>query len=323
MGVPAKIPSFDELPLRKDGPPGNAWGLFGDDDQLGRLNFLTPEVVKAAASEIKEGTRVSLDWELIKPLFPSFKRPAFGHKIVDHAPLVGFDDEVTFNTQSSTQWDGLRHFAYQKAGLFYNGHKKEEFAQGDLLGTNIWVKNGGIVGRGILLDWADWAERNGIQLNPHQTNTIKLSDLESIVQEKGIEIKQGDILFVRGGFIKAYEELSVAAQKNFPDRQPAGFLGVEATENSLRWLWESRFAAIAGDAPAFERSPMAGPYNPPDRNIHQWCLAGWGMPIGEMFDLEDLSKECNRLGRWSFFVSSVPLKIPGGVASPPNAVAIF
>lgn len=75
--------------------------------------------------------------------------------------------------------------------------------------------------------------------------------------------------------------------------------------------------------------------------LHEWLLAGWGMPIGELFDLERLSEVCRGEGRWSFFFSSVPLKVrifflrtsvymkmltvkvPGGVASPPNGVAIL
>ncbi|KAI1048839.1 hypothetical protein LB505_012855 [Fusarium chuoi] len=41
--TPKKLPTFDDLPFDKNGPPGNAWGLWGPDDQLGRLNLLTPE----------------------------------------------------------------------------------------------------------------------------------------------------------------------------------------------------------------------------------------------------------------------------------------
>lgn len=77
--------------------------------------------------------------------------------------------------------------------------------------------------------------------------------------------------------------------------------------------------------------------------LHQWLLGGWGVMIGEMWDLERLCEKAEELGRWTCFVSSVPLKVsliyavmivcleiranrvqvPGGVASPPNAVAIF
>lgn len=54
-------PIFDELPADKAGPRGNAWGLWGANDQLGTLNHLTPECVHAAAQEeIRTGDRVSL-----------------------------------------------------------------------------------------------------------------------------------------------------------------------------------------------------------------------------------------------------------------------
>ena len=32
-----KLPDYDELPIRKGAPAGSAWGVFGDDDELGGL----------------------------------------------------------------------------------------------------------------------------------------------------------------------------------------------------------------------------------------------------------------------------------------------
>lgn len=99
----------------------------------------------------------------------------------------------------------------------------------------------------------------------------------------------------------------------------------------LEFLWENQFAAVAGDAPAFERSPPdilgvgdddddeegeteTGTEKETDTNkksitLHGWLLAGWGMPIGELFDLEELAATCRELDRWEFFVCSVPLKV--------------
>ena len=108
--LPKEWPSFDSLPLDKTGPPGNAWGLFGTDDQLGMLNLITPETITAAATEIKQGIRVSLDYPLDKPSFPPDGRKRFQHRIVHHPSVPMNDDEVHINTQSSTQWDGFRHF---------------------------------------------------------------------------------------------------------------------------------------------------------------------------------------------------------------------
>ena len=89
-------------------------------------------------------------------------------------------------------------------------------------------------------------------------------------------------------------------------------MGVEPTEEIVEWLWENQFAAVAGDSPSFERSPVGQGEReedaPPKVVLHQWLLAGWGMPIGEMFDLEELASQCRGCKRWSFFLSSVPLK---------------
>ncbi|CAI4220210.1 unnamed protein product [Parascedosporium putredinis] len=185
------------------------------------------------------------------------------------------------------------------------------------------LKQRGIVGRGVLIDWYSWAQRNNVQRSPFQTGAVELSQIKAIIAQNKIEFRQGDILFLRVGFTDNYNKLSTLEQEQFPDRQPGGLLGLEATKDSLKWLWESGFAAIASDAAGFERGPATGPYNDPDVSIHQWALAGWGLPIGELFDLEELAVKCAERGRWSFFLCSVPLKIPGGVASPGNAVAIM
>lgn len=90
-------------------------------------------------------------------------------------------------------------------------------------------------------------------------------------------------------------------------------MGVEPTKNFLEWLWDNQFAAVAGDSPSFERSPVGKGAkeedDPPPVVLHQWLLGGWGMPIGEMFDLEELARHCRETGRWTFFLSSVPLKV--------------
>jgi hypothetical protein len=110
----SSFPTFSALPLDPNGPPGNAWGRFGPDDNIGMLNLLTPSVVTNAALEIKTGLRVSLDWPLDKPKHPSYGRPGFSHEIRNRKKGTGIrvvnDDHVSFNTQSSSQWDGFRHF---------------------------------------------------------------------------------------------------------------------------------------------------------------------------------------------------------------------
>jgi hypothetical protein len=57
--------------------------------------------------------------------------------------------------------------------------------------------------------------------------------------------------------------------------------------------------------------------------IHNFLLAFWGTPIGELWDLEELARLCEKNKRWTFFLTSAPLNVEGGVASPCNAMAIF
>lgn len=103
-------PPFSALPLDPHGPPGNAWGLYGECDRLGALNLLTPEVVAEAAREIRTGQRVSLDWPLNKPSHPSFDRDPFAWQLRNRGGRTVNDDHLTFNTQCSSQWDGFRHY---------------------------------------------------------------------------------------------------------------------------------------------------------------------------------------------------------------------
>ncbi|HEY5210875.1 MAG TPA: hypothetical protein VIJ42_15660, partial [Stellaceae bacterium] len=51
----AKVPTFDQLPITEGAPPESSWGVFGDRDELGCLNFLTPEGIVAAAGLVKQG----------------------------------------------------------------------------------------------------------------------------------------------------------------------------------------------------------------------------------------------------------------------------
>ncbi|KJZ78208.1 hypothetical protein HIM_02246 [Hirsutella minnesotensis 3608] len=315
----AHLVSFDALPHDKDGPPGNAWGLFGKDDECGMLNMLTPENTAKATKEIKEGVRVSTDWPLNSMKEPFFGRPPLSHSIKQKGDSTINDDEVHFNTQSSSQWDGFRHFGFQNDQVFFNGKRQKDLVGSDVNGIQAWVNRGGIVGRGVLLDYAAWADAKGIEMKHFETNSIPVSVLEEVAASQGTEFQRGDILLIRSGWIRAYEALPDDTRKSLAGRQSQRGIGIESSEETLRWLWKHAFAAAAGDHPTLE----AWPCQNPDFWLHEWLLAGWGMPIGELFDLERLSQECQERKRWTFFFSSMPLKVPGGVASPPNGMAIF
>lgn len=74
-------PKFSELPLEHDHPPYSAWGLWGQDDELGTLNHLTPERVVSAAREVKTGVRFGLNWALEQMDYTGGFRQTIKHEI--------------------------------------------------------------------------------------------------------------------------------------------------------------------------------------------------------------------------------------------------
>ncbi|KAI6784013.1 uncharacterized protein J7T54_004559 [Emericellopsis cladophorae] len=319
------LPTWKDLPAVPGARHGFAWGVFDKDgvkDEIGTLNILTEQVVLQAKEEIRVGRSVALNWGLDKLSEPTLGRSVLKHELVDWRTKPGFDfyswdDEISFNTQTGSQWDGLRHWGDAQTGLYYNGHKHDEVTRGKHLGIEHWTKRGGIVGRGVLLDYARYAERNNIQYSPMSNHAITVKELKKIAKECNITFRPGDILLIRVGWTKWYDEHGVQDRNKYVTHAYA-WAGLKGCEETLEWLWDNHFAAVASDNNGVEVVPMEDRWR-----LHDFLLAGWGMPMGELWDLETLSRECERQQRWTFFLTSAPLNLPGGCASPPNAIAIF
>lgn len=255
-----KIPKFSELPLDKNGPHHNAWGLYGKDDELGTLNRLTDDIVGTAAKEVQTGVRINLDWPLdAQADLPFFGRQQFHKEVYQKPPRIVNDDVWTFNTQSSSQWDGLRHFAYQKEERFYNGvtldeiHGRNGVEKTNRLGISNMADQG-ICARGVLLDYHEWRLTQGRAHNAFETGSISVADLKAVAESQGTEIKFGDILVIRSGYMNAYNALSREEIQKMRDKTPLTFTGIEQSEEMMEFLW-SNFSAAAGDHPSLEAWP--------------------------------------------------------------------
>ncbi|KAL2823383.1 hypothetical protein BDW59DRAFT_180672 [Aspergillus cavernicola] len=321
-----KRPGFHSLPLAPLHPPFSAWGLYGPDDELGTLNLLTDEAVLAARSEIVTGKAISLNHPINFPLLPmNPERKPCSHRF-NVKPLSN-DDELDINTQSSSHWDGLRHVGYREGRLFYNGATQEDIS-GPNANERCGVQNLArktIVSRGVLLDYRSWATEQGIHYDAFETHRITLNELLRCAEAQGTEFHQGDILLVRSGWTEDYNKRNDNEKYALAVRASRTFVGVENSLAMAEWHWNTGFAAVAGDTNAYEAWPPAQSASDSGLplSLHEVFLAGWGMPIGEVWNLEDLAKECRKLRKWSFFLTSQPLDIPGGVASPCNAIAIL
>lgn len=147
---------------------------------------------------------------------------------------------------------------------------------------------------------------------------------------QGGDIQVGDILFVRSGYVWANNapgrpgwnidsrDTYAASEKEAEHEPKFANAGIKQEEAVIEWLHDCYFAAVAGDSATFEAWPTPEPYY-----LHEYLLSLFGMPIGELFDLEGLAEMCARTKRWTFFVTSALNNCPGGVASHGNALAIF
>jgi hypothetical protein len=319
MSLPQPLPDFDELPINSDYPPHSAWGLFGHDDQIGTLNLLTPERVASAARLVLTGEVFPLGWELEKPDPPLFNRVALRHTIHRRRKNVFDDLYDNFNTQSSSQWDGMRHHGHRLYG-FYNGVDESQITgePGSPNGIENWARRG-IAGRGVLLDFKRFADHSGIPFTPGDRYGITGEQLQAAADWQGVKFQTGDILVMRTGWIEWYNSLTEEQRTQLAKPGALRLGGLEQSEDSLRFLWNNHFAAIASDNPPFEAYP---PADPEEGLMHGTIIGLWGMPIGEMFQLDSLAAACAADRRYEFFFTAAPLNKRGGVASPPNALAI-
>jgi kynurenine formamidase len=296
--------------------------VFGDDDQIGTLNLLTPERVAAAARLVSAGQVFPMNWELEKPNPPLFSRSTLSHTIHRRRRNVFDDIYDNFNTQSSSQWDGLRHFGNRQYG-FYNGVTEEQIADpaNHRNGIHHWARRG-IAGRGVLIDFQRFADKHDIAFTPGDGSGITAEQLQAAADWQGLSFQTGDILLLRTGWIEWYDGLNEAQRTQLAEPGALRASGLAQREDSLRFLWDNHFAAVASDTPSFEAAPLPAPSGESGEALHDTIIGLWGMPIGEMFTLDALAEACAADHRYEFFFTSAPLNKLGGVASPPNALAI-
>lgn len=313
-----QIPSFDELPVRKDAPPESSWGVFGDNDALGCLNFLTPSGVVEAARLVQTGKVFRLDAKIGFATPPLFGRAAVGHSVSPLGPMANDDLLDRFNTQEGSQWDGLGHVGHPRLQRFYNGVTVESTRGGNAtLGIHHWADK--FVGRGVLIDAFGFRKKQGRAVNPLAKEAYTLEELKAALSSQGTTLTPGSILLVRTGWLESYEGLTPDEKRAIAPMDKLSAMGVEASREMAAWLWDSRVAAIGTDCPAVESVPIDFM---DEGALHYRALPLLGLPLGELFILAPLAEDCAKDGRYEFMVVSAPLHLEGGIASPPNAVVI-
>jgi len=335
-------------------PEGSNWGEFGDDDQLGRLNLITPKKVRQGLAEAREGISFSLSLPLDLPggtalnprrhppaLRPTIRegRPNFNVTLNDPLNTDVFNDDLAIlYLQYSTQWDSLAHVGglFDADGdgvaerVYYNGFRAGE----DLIGptdlTDAGVGLGstssalrlgienmaahGVQGRAVMLD-----------LHAHvgeEHRRVGFDLIERVMEADRVVVEPGDILCIHTGFAEI-----VLGMKGAPDAQRlhnscAVLNGRD--QRLLDWITDSGVAAIAADNHAVEAYPAAR--EDPDAcasvlPLHEHCLFKNGIHLGELWRLTPLASWLREHGRNRFLLTAAPLRLPGAVGSPVTPIA--
>jgi kynurenine formamidase len=320
------LPSYDELPVREGLPAGSSWGLWGEGDRFGCLNLLTPERARRAAGLVCRGAvfPLNLELELVDP--PMFNRRQHRHTVTGEVGKTGHDDLLDdFNTQASSQWDGFRHVLHPEHG-HYGGVADEDH------GIDHWARRG-IVGRAVLVDVGRYREADGRPLRMGEPDMIEPADVLGALEAQGTTVETGDVLLLRTGWVAWYRGQDEAGRRRLGDPATAAAPGLRPGREIAALLWDLHIAAVASDAPALEVWPIGGITDPDERAaaraatpedvfVHTRLLPLLGLPIGELWELEALADDCAGDGVHEAMLTSAPLNLRAGVASPPNAIAI-
>jgi kynurenine formamidase len=281
-------------------------GKWGSNDELGTLNYITPAKRIAAAGLVKTGEVVSVGRDLSTRQTKSNGQPVSHIMMYTDRNSPSCTDYFSIFPHGMvvTHMDALCHFSWNDQ--FYNGRKRSESlsASGAKWGS-IYAQRQGIFTRGVLLDVA--AARGVPWYKPDEYVTV--ADFEAAEKRQHLRVESGDAIFVRTGMERMEAELGEQ------DTYPRAGLHPECVE----WMHNRQASVYGGDC--IEKLPF--PSESFTSAMHMIVLASMGLPILDWPALTELAKTCERVNRWDYLLTTAPLRLPGGTASPINPLCIF
>jgi kynurenine formamidase len=299
------------------------WGKWGPDDELGVLNYITPEDIVNAARLVQRGKvfRLGLHLDENGPQRGIFGRRwnplhqmlATGTDAIagrqDVTPALRYaDDAINLPTQCATQWDALSHvFLGDK---MWNGYSAALVDSRGAHKNSIEKFAEKMVGRGVLLDVARY---KGVE-SLDDGYPITIGDLDGTGNVQGVGVRRGDFVIVRTG------QMEDCLKRG----DWGGYAGGDAPGlafETLDWIHAKQIAAICSDTWGIEVRP-----NDTGLDVFQpwhWVtIPAIGIVHGEIFYLKELAEDCAADRVYEFFLCAPPLVITRGTGSPINPQAI-
>lgn len=339
-------------------PDGSNWGDFGPDDQLGRLNLLTPDKVREAAREVQEGITFCLSMPLDRPggnvlspsrhppvLRPTLRngRPRVNYRVADDSPNATdliCDDAAILHTQYSTHWDAFSHCGFMfdadddgiPEPLYYNGFR----AGVDIIGTSDPADAGAtgtfeakstISARALGIE--NMATRcvqgRGVMIDLYRRagerrEVIGYDALMRVIEQDRVQVEPGDMVCLHTGYADLLLRNYGRVDAELAHNRCAALDGRD--QALLRWITDSFLAVLIADNFAVEAFPAQSQLgccaNAP---LHEHCLFKLGVHLGELWHLTPLAEWLRAAGRHRFMLTAPPLRLPGATGSPATPIA--
>jgi kynurenine formamidase len=311
--------------LLKDSPKN--WGKWGPDDEVGSLNYLTPEVVVQAAGSIKSGKVFTLQVKMANPegdpVWPGRQGATrinvidAGHYHAGKGPHFAggaeyADDYMTLFLQGSTQYDALGHVWFDNQ--IWNGYDSKTTIGGLSKASILPIAEKGVVGRGILLDMARFRGKDVLDVG----ETFTHEDLQACAKAQGVEIQKRDILIIRTGWIAKFYKVS---REEFYGGA-GGFVepGLTHSDALVKWFQDMEIPNLVTDTIANEVTvdPVSGVVLP----LHNALMRNLGVTLTEIAWLDDLAADCAKDRQYTFLYAAAPLKVVNGTGAPVNPIVI-
>lgn len=301
------------------------WGRWGKNDEIGTLNFTTPEDIVAAAQLVRKGKVISLalNYDQKGPQGAKSKYPALGRfnpihlmtrtgtdaysGVLDKRGIRGTDDIIIMPLQCGTQWDGLGHIMFEDN--MWNGYDCREVTSAGAQKAGIEKTKEKMIGRGVLLDVARAMGHEFLPDGFAITNEV----LDYTAEVQGVDVRRGDFVLVHTGHV----------QRCLTNESWDGYSGGDAPGfafETVEWLHRKEIAGVATDTWGAEVRP-----NQTEDTNQPWhwiVIPMMGLTVGEIFHLNELALDCANDGIYEFLFVAPALPITGAVGSPVNPLAI-
>jgi len=289
------------------------WGRWGDDDELGTLNFVTPDVRRRAAALVQEGRVISCSRAIDTKPGTANPYPARHMVAVQESGAMCDHLSMFIHGFTETHLDALCHLPVAEGEETWNGRRLDSYGMPTEHSGTVDFWRDGIVTRGVLYDIPRL--RGAAFVEPGAP--VHGWELADAAAAAGITPAAGDAVLIRSGYGPYFAATAERPGFGCPAGVHASCVEFLHDTDASMLVWDMQ------DAPGVDQ----GIPNPRGiaiaLHVHHIVIPYMGMPILDNADFEALAPACAAAQRWEFQFVVAPLVIPRGTGSPVNPLAIL